>query len=62
PGGVTAELTGGLPYPAILTNPIPLGAAPGGINPPVDTINFQGWQNFGGIHSTSDHLPLMIDI
>jgi hypothetical protein len=62
PPGVTPELTGGLPYAAGLTNPIPLGAAPGGVNPPVDTIFFPAWQNLGGVYSTSDHLPLMIDV
>jgi hypothetical protein len=65
PVGVTAELTGGLPYLPTLTNamPVPNMANPtGGVAPPVDTINFQAWQNFGGIHSTSDHLPVMIDI
>jgi hypothetical protein len=62
PAGVTAELTGGLPYPAGLANPIPQVAPNGGINPPVDTINFSNWANFGGFYSTSDHLPLMIDI
>jgi hypothetical protein len=62
PPNVTAELTGGLAYAASLVNPMPLALAPGGVNPPVDTINFPGWQNFGKIHSTSDHLPLMIDI
>lgn len=63
PVGVTAELTGGLPYAAGLANPIPLGAPPGGLNSAFgDTINFPAWLNFGGIYSTSDHLPLMIDI
>lgn len=68
PVGVTAELTGGLAYPAGLTNNIPqptnapAPVTPGGVNPPVDNINFQAWQNFGGVHSTSDHLPVVIDI
>ena len=62
PPGVTPELTGGLPDGAALANAIPLAPAPGGINPPFDTINFPAWQNFGVVHSTSDHLPLMIDI
>jgi hypothetical protein len=69
PPGVTAELTGGLPYPRLVANPIPLAPPPGGINPPppaivpwVDPINFQGWHNLGCVHSVSDHLPLMIEI
>lgn len=68
PLGVTVELTTGLHYPISLQNgvppspPNPPGIPAGGINPAVDTINFQAWQNFGGIHSTSDHLPLIIDI
>jgi len=66
PVGVTAELTGGLGYAATLANAIPpptaMPAAPGGIDPPLDTINFPAWQNFGRIHSTSDHLALIIEV
>lgn len=66
PPGVTAELVGGLPYAATLANPIPpptaAPPAPGGINPPLDTINFPAWGNFGKVHSTSDHLALIIDV
>lgn len=68
PAAVTAELTGGLVYAATLANPIPPPTAapppptPGGVNPPVDTINFLAWQNFGRVHSTSDHLALIIDV
>lgn len=58
PTGVTAELTGGLAYPQVLADHIP----PGGVNPPVDTINFQAWKNFGRIYSVSDHLPLILDV
>jgi hypothetical protein len=72
PAGVTAELTGGLQYARGGVNPIPLPSLanpPGGVYPPVGggfpavvPNNFQAWGNFGGIHSTSDHLPLIIDI
>jgi hypothetical protein len=62
PVGVTGELTGGPPFAASLNNPIPLAVAPGGVNPPVDNIGFRNWLNFGVIRSTSDHLPLMIDV
>lgn len=62
PPGVTAELTGGLQYNAGLANPIPQAVTPGGVNPGGNMNNFQAWQNFGKVHSTSDHLALMIDI
>lgn len=62
PAGVTAELTGGLPFASALANPIPQVVPPGGINPPVCTIGFPQLFNFGLIRRTSDHLPLMIDI
>jgi hypothetical protein len=62
PDGVTAELTNGLKYLTALKNTIPVSAPNGGIDPPDDTIDFSNWQNFGGHYSTSDHLPLMIDI
>jgi hypothetical protein len=62
PAGVTAELTGGLPYASVLRNPIPQVAPNGGVDAPPDPIAFSNWQNFAGIYSTSDHLPLMIDI
>ena len=58
PTGVTNELIGGVGYESSLCNQIPVG----GVNPPIDTIAFQSWQNFGLVRSTSDHLPLMIDV
>jgi hypothetical protein len=70
PAGVTAELTGGLPYASTLVPPNqlvtspPANAVTGGIDSPnlFHLGVFQGWPNFGKIHSTSDHLPVMIDI
>lgn len=66
PAGVTAELVGGLGYGQTLAIPIPpptaMPATLGGINPPVDTIFFQAWPNYGRIHSVSDHLALAIDV
>lgn len=74
PPGVTAELTGGLQYTStiplalnsLITVP-PAAAGTGGI----DSLGmyawmhlnvFRLWHSFGKVHSTSDHLPLMIDI
>jgi hypothetical protein len=65
PAGVTAELTGGLAYADTLANDLPapsLAVPGGGVDPPVDTINFPDWGNFGRIRSTSDHLALIIDV
>lgn len=73
PAGVTAELTGGLPYNSSLTPPNllvtspPANAGIGGIDSLAPGAAgaqalFQAWQNFGRVHSTSDHLPLMIDV
>lgn len=70
PAGVTAELTGGPVFastligPNQLVNVPPAAAGTGGINGPnaFHLATFQGWPNFGKIYSTSDHLPLMIDI
>ena len=74
PPGVTAELTGGLQYAATIPlafNPLitvpPAAAGTGGIHSLAMTAYmhrniFQLWNNFGKVHSTSDHLPLMIDI
>ena len=61
PAGVTAELTGGYAYPSTLApaDRIPL---PGGINPALGVGNFRNWNNFELIHSTSDHLALIIDV
>lgn len=58
PAGVTAELTSGYEYGSSLDPKIP----PGGIDPPIDTIGFGTWSNFGKIHGTSDHLALSIDV
>jgi hypothetical protein len=74
PVGVTAELTGGLQYAATLPlvfNPLITvpPAAPGtggidslGMNAGMHLNVFRMWNNFGKVYSTSDHLPLMIDI
>jgi hypothetical protein len=64
PNGVTNELTGGFVYPPTLANALPAAGnnVRGGVNPDVDNINFTAWQNFGVIHSTSDHLALVIDV
>jgi hypothetical protein len=59
PAHVTAELTGGLPYPQSLATAVPAGGLPGAGG---DTINFSGWNNFGRIRSTSDHLALIMDV
>lgn len=64
PANVTAELTGGLLSASSLLIPIP---QPGGEDS-TDVGNhwlvwlFQHWPNFGRIRSTSDHLPLVVDI
>jgi hypothetical protein len=59
PPGVTANLTNGAPYPSSMGTGIP---QPGGINPPFDPGNFYGWNNYGKIRNTSDHLPLYVEI
>jgi hypothetical protein len=58
PVGVGPELTGGNAYPTSLANAIPAT----GVNPPVDTIGFPNWGNFGKVRSTSDHLALSVDV
>jgi len=65
PGGVTAELTGGLPYATSLANaiPQPVGEPP----PPAGTAavalaNLQLWANYGRVRSTSDHLAVIADV
>jgi hypothetical protein len=69
PAGVTAELTGGQPFNSTLgTNNVtavpPAAMGTGGINGPnlIQETTFQGWNNFGKVYSTSDHMALMIDI
>jgi hypothetical protein len=52
--GIGPELTGGQAYNQGLATAIPNG----GVNPPVDTINFTAWNNLGRIYSTSDHFAL----
>jgi hypothetical protein len=58
PAHVTPELVAGNAYPSSLANPVPAG----GINPPVDTIGFGNWNNYGKVYSTSDHLALSVDV
>lgn len=58
PPGVTADLTGGNAYASSCANLIPAT----GVNPPVDTIGFPNWGNFGKVYSTSDHLALSVDV
>lgn len=64
PANVTAELTGGLASASSLANGIPQpngeDSTAGG-NAALVT-QFQSWVNFGRIRSTSDHLPLVVDI
>ncbi|MEU1391950.1 MULTISPECIES: hypothetical protein [unclassified Nonomuraea] len=72
PQGVTAELTGGLPFPShfpskMLTRCPPALLGAGGIQPNTGGAAFleqifQSWDYAGLPFSTSDHLPLMIDI
>lgn len=72
PAGVTAELTGGLNFPStigvrMLTAVPPATQGVGGIQPgsagaAFFTNLFQGWDYLGKRFSTSDHLPLMIDV
>ncbi|MDF2627833.1 MAG: hypothetical protein K0R39_1664 [Symbiobacteriaceae bacterium] len=59
PANVPAAMAGHYAYGATLANAIP---QPGGVNGPPDPINFQGWNNFGKIHSVSDHLALILDV
>lgn len=62
PGGVTAELTGGLAYNHTLYNVLPVLGA--GYPDPTagEPAQFRQWNNFGRIHSVSDHLALCIDV
>lgn len=57
------SLLGGLPV-ALPLPPIPLPAGVGGYPPgTVGALKrFKGWNNYGVIRSTSDHLALMIDV
>jgi hypothetical protein len=65
PAGVSAELTGGLAYNRSLANPFLL---PNGVDstlgaPSDAEVNiFRQWNNFRRIYSTSDHLPIVIEI
>jgi endonuclease/exonuclease/phosphatase family metal-dependent hydrolase len=64
--GVPFASTFGVPN--VLYNPVPpANAAGGGIDPGAAAAgaaltNFGAWNNYGKIHSTSDHLPLLIDV
>ena len=60
PEGVTAELTTGAPYRRSMANEIP---QPEGVEAPNDIPGeFRSWENFGRIRSTSDHLPLVVEV
>ena len=60
PEGVTEELTTGAPYPSAMANGIP---QPEGVEAPNDIPGeFRSWENYGRIRSTSDHLPLMVEV
>jgi hypothetical protein len=60
PEGVTEELVEGPAYPVAMANGIPL---PGGVAAAGDIPGeFRSWENYGRIRSTSDHLPLMIQV
>lgn len=63
PGGVAAGLAGALAYPSSMANPIPAAGVVD--NPPASNAaltQFRAWANFGLIRSTSDHLPLVVDV
>lgn len=67
-GGAGAGLPlGSVAYPATLTNAIPAAGevdpdpAGGGMGPFMEPGRFQQWNNFGRVHSTSDHLPIVFD-
>ncbi|WP_219465513.1 hypothetical protein [Nonomuraea rhizosphaerae] len=72
PPGVTADLTSGRPFPVgipakMLTKSPPALTGSGGITPNAGGAAFlaqifQGWDYLGKRFSTSDHLPLMIDV
>jgi hypothetical protein len=64
PANVTVELTGGLPVTPRLLNPIllPVGQDSTSIGAAFGTALFRTWPNFGRLHSTSDHLALVIDV
>lgn len=69
PPGVTPELRNSLPFNStmpidMLTATPPANIGTGGINGPNLVFEgiFQNWNYFGKIYSTSDHMPLMIDI
>lgn len=60
PEGVTEELTNGAEYTDQMTNQIPL---PEGVEAEGDIEGeFLSWENFGTIRSTSDHLPLFVEV
>jgi hypothetical protein len=59
PPGVGPDLTGGYGYNPSLANPLPV---PAGIPAAAGIPPFNLWQNFGYIHSTSDHLAVLFDV
>jgi hypothetical protein len=54
-------LTEGPEFEREMVTPIPL---PVGVEAPGDIIGggFQSWENYGRIRSTSDHLPLFVEV
>jgi hypothetical protein len=74
PANVTPELTGGLPFNSVippasnmLSNIPPAMANFGGVQPgtpaaPALALAFSSWPYYGVVRSTSDHLPLVIDV
>jgi hypothetical protein len=60
PAGVTEELTNGATYARQMANEIPL---PEGVEEPGDIEGeFLGWENYAKIRSTSDHLPVFVEV
>jgi hypothetical protein len=65
PAGVTAELTGGLIYGRAIKDQFPIPAGIKDNNDEASALSkllFGEWENFGRIHSTSDHMAVSIDI
>lgn len=67
PDGVSNELTGGETIPRTVKNaalPLPKNGNEGGITDESDyhLALFRKWENYGIVRSTSDHLPISVDI
>lgn len=58
--------TGGIPFPRLVDYPPPHRPAPAPVVAPPyspgDASAFRGWANYGYLRSTSDHLPLVMDV